>query len=134
MDATTGCVLLADRHHGLSEGVRGLLETTFDTVFMVGDESSLLDGAQRLKPPVVIVDVVFAAGDLQGLLGRVIVRSPQSKIVVLTVYDAASVADSALRGGAHGVVLKRCIATDLLSAIDEVRAGRTYVSPGLSHA
>ena len=29
------CVLLADRHHGLSEGVRGLLETVFEVVVMV---------------------------------------------------------------------------------------------------
>lgn len=134
MDAPATCVLLADRHHGLSEGVRGLLETSFDTVFMVGDESSLLDGAQRLAPPVVIIDLTFAAGDLHGLLGRVLARSPQSKLVVLTVYDTPNIADIALHAGAHGVVLKRCIATDLLAAIDEVRAGRKFVSPGLSPA
>ncbi len=44
------CVLLADRHHGLSEGVRGLLETEFGTVVMVADEASLLEGAVRLRP------------------------------------------------------------------------------------
>ena len=37
-EAMGSCVLLADRHHGLSEGVRGLLETAFDYVYMVGDE------------------------------------------------------------------------------------------------
>ena len=40
-DATASCVLLADRHHSLTEGVRGLLETVFSTVFMVADEASL---------------------------------------------------------------------------------------------
>jgi DNA-binding NarL/FixJ family response regulator len=130
MTATSSCVLLADRHHGLSEGVRGLLETTFATVFMVGDEASLLDGAQRLQPPVVVVDVAFAAGDLPGLLRRLNSRSPRSKIVVLTVHDQDNVVDVALRSGAHGVVLKRCIATDLLTAIDEVLAGRMYKPSG----
>ena len=38
---------------------------------------------------------------------------------------------AALLAGAHGVVLKRCIATDLLAAIDAVAAGRTFVSPAL---
>ncbi len=126
------CVLLADRHHGLSEGVRGLLEAAFDSVFMVGDEASLLEGAHRLRPPVVIVDLSLAAGDAQGLLSRVIARSPDSKVVVLTVHDEPSVADAALRAGAHAVVLKRAIATDLLTAITEVVAGRRYASPGLS--
>jgi len=132
MTETTGtCVLLADRHHGLSEGVRGLLEASFGSVFMVGDETSLLDGAQRLRPPVVIVDLALAAGDMAGLIDRVLGFSPESKVIVLTVHDEPNVADAALRTGARGVVLKRVIATDLLSAVDEVLAGRTYVSPGL---
>jgi DNA-binding NarL/FixJ family response regulator len=131
-DLTGSCVLLADRHHSLSEGVRGLLETAFDSVFMVGDEPSLLEGSQRLRPPVVIIDLALAAGDVDGLLGRVAERSPQSKVLVLTVHDEPSVADAALRAGAHGVVLKRAIATDLLEAIGEVLAGRHYVSPSLA--
>jgi len=40
-DQAVNCVLLADRHHGLSEGVRGLFETAFDAVVMVADETSL---------------------------------------------------------------------------------------------
>jgi len=131
MDFTGSCVLLADRHHGLSEGVRGLLETSFESVFMVGDEPSLLEGAQRLHPPVVILDLALAAGDVTGLLGRVTTRSPQSKVIVLTVHDEPTVSDAALRAGAHGVVLKRAIATDLLAAIDDVLAGGQYVSFGL---
>ena len=131
MDPTGSCVLLADRHHGLSEGVRGLLESSFDSVFMVGDEQSLLEGAQRLRPPVVILDLTLAAGDVEGLLGRVATRSPESKVIVLTVHDEPNVSAAALRAGAHGVVLKRAIATDLLTAIDEVLAGRQFVSPGL---
>ena len=48
------CVLLADRHQRLTEGVRGLLETAFGTVVMVADEASLLEGASRLRPDVAI--------------------------------------------------------------------------------
>ena len=44
------CVLLADRHHGLTEGIRGLLETLFDAVVMVADEPSLQESAVRLQP------------------------------------------------------------------------------------
>ena len=46
------CVLLADRHHGLTEGVRGLLETAFGSVIMVADAASLIDGADRIQPDV----------------------------------------------------------------------------------
>jgi DNA-binding NarL/FixJ family response regulator len=130
-DTTGSCVLLADRHHGLSEGVRGLLETMFDSVFMVGDEPSLLEGTQRLHPQVVIVDLSFAGGDIDALLARVVQRSPLSRIVLLTVCDEPSVAQAAVRAGAHAVVLKRAIATDLLHAIGETLAGRPFVSSGI---
>jgi DNA-binding NarL/FixJ family response regulator len=60
MPKKRSCVLLADRHHGLTEGVRGLLETTFGTVVMVADEASLIDGAGRLQPDVVVVDLSLA--------------------------------------------------------------------------
>ena len=56
---TIDCVLLADRHHGLSEGVRSLLETTFKAVVMVADEVSLFESAKRLP---VALAVVLAAG------------------------------------------------------------------------
>ena len=132
-EMTGSCVLLADRHHGLSEGVRGLLEAAFDSVFMVGDEASLIEGAQRLRPQVIIVDLSFAAGDVDSLVQRVAARSPSSKIILLTVHDEPSVAAAALRAGACAVVLKRAIATDLLHAIAEGLAGRRYVSAGIRH-
>ena len=62
-----GCVLLADRHHDLTEGVRGLLETAFETVVMVADEASLLEGASRLRPDVAVVDLSLAGDHGLGL-------------------------------------------------------------------
>jgi two-component system secretion response regulator SsrB len=132
--STNGCVLVADQHHGLSEGVRGLLESAFEWVFMVGDEPSLLEGAQRLQPQLLIVDVTLAQGDIAGLVGRVLARSPGSKVVLLTVHDTSTVVDAARHAGAHAVVLKRAIATDLLPAVDAVHAGRDFVSPAICKA
>jgi len=125
-------VLLADAHHGLRDGVRGLLETEFETVFMVANEASLLEGAGRLKPAIVVVDLSLAAGDLRGLLVRVTERAPGSKVLMLTVHDETTVAKAALAAGAEAVVLKSRLATDLLAAVDALRAGRRYLSPELS--
>jgi len=123
------CVLLADTHHGLIEGIRGLLETTFGTVFMVGDEASLIDGVERLKPSVTLVDLALAGGNWLKLLRTLRASSPDSKLIVLSMYDELSVARSALGAGAHGFVLKRAIATDMLDAIDAVLLDESYISP-----
>ncbi len=126
------CVLLADRHHGLRDSVRGLLETAFQTVFMVADEASLLEGAGRLKPTVVVVDLALSAGDLRGLVARVRACAPESKVLLLSVHDEPTVAASALDAGADAVVLKRSLVTDLMPAVDALLVGQRYLSPGMS--
>jgi len=115
------CVLLADRHHGLTEGVRGLLETAFGTVVMVADEASLLDGAARLHPDVVVVDLSLARGGGLDWLGVVRERCPGVRLIVLSVHDEQSVRSAAMGAGADAFVLQRAIATDLLPAVELVR-------------
>ena len=125
------CVLLADRHHGLTEGVRGLLETVFGTVVMVADQASLLEGAVRLRPEVAVVDVSLARDSGLGWLRAVRRRCPDLKIIVLSVHDEESVRSAALAAGADAFVLKRAIVTDLLPAVETVRStGSVTVSTG----
>ena len=88
-DRSTRCVLLADRHHGLMEGVRGLLETAFGTVFMVGDEASLIDGIERLEPSVTVVDLALAGSNWLQLLRTLRERSPGSKLHI-SVWPVAA--------------------------------------------
>ena len=118
------CVLLADRHHGLTEGVRGLLETAFGTVVMVADEASLLEGAGRLRPDVAVVDLSLARDSGLGWLQALRQRCPGLKVIVLSVHDEQAVRRAAMEAGADAFVLKRAIATDLLPAVDRVRGGR----------
>ena len=123
------CVLLADRHHGLAEAVRGLLETAFGTVVMVADKGSLLDVAYRLQPDVAVVDVSLARdGDLDWL--RVVVdRCPDLKVIALSVHDEANVRRAALEAGADAFVLKRAIASDLLAVVDTMLRPREDAAP-----
>jgi len=115
------CVLLADRHHGLTESVRGLLETAFGTVVMVADEASLLDGAGRLRPDMAVVDLSLARESSLGWLRALRQRCPDLKVIVLSVHDEQSVRRAALEAGADAFVLKRAIATDLLTAVELLR-------------
>jgi two-component system secretion response regulator SsrB len=123
------CVLLADRHHNLTESVRGLLETSFGTVVMVADEASLLDAAIRLRPEVVVVDISPAHDSSLGWLRAVRQRCPDLKVIVLSVHDEQAVRRAAMEAGADAFILKRAIATDLLPALDLVRSGGTVEPP-----
>jgi DNA-binding NarL/FixJ family response regulator len=124
------CVLLADRHHGLTEGMRGLLETAFETVVMVADETSLLDGAERLQPEVAVVDLSLAPERNLEWIRAIRQRCPNLRVIVISIHDAESVRLAALEAGADAFVLKRTIVTDLLPAVDLVRQTRNAGNPG----
>jgi len=128
------CAILADRHLGLAEGVRDLLEAAFQTVYVVADPASLQDGAQRLSPALIVLDLSFAGCDFGPLLQKIRSLSPNSRVIVLTVHDQATVARLALAAGADSVVLKRCVASDFLPAIDAVLHDKGYVSPDFGAA
>jgi DNA-binding NarL/FixJ family response regulator len=123
------CALLADRHLGLAEGVRGLLEAAFHTVYVVADLESLREGAQRLSPALIVLDLSLAGCDFAPLLQKIRDLSPDSRVIVLTVHDQATVARLALAAGADSVVLKRCVGSDFMPAIDAVLHGEGYLSP-----
>ncbi len=125
------CVILADRHHGLTEGVRGLLETMFDTVIMVADEASLLESASRLEPAAVIADLSLARADNLGWLRQLRITCPKTKLIVLSVHDEPSVCAGTIEAGADGYIVKRALATELLPGLDAVLGGKQYVSQAL---
>ena len=127
------CVLLADRHHGLTEGVCGLLKTAFDAVVMVDDEASLLESARRLQPMVAVVDLSLAPGGSLRWVKQLRLFCPKLKLILLSVHDEPSVSRSAMEAGADGFVLKRAIATDLLPAVDAVLNKKSYISAGIRH-
>ena len=131
MAATGRRVLLAGDHHGLRDSLRGLLEAAFDSVFMVADRAALLEGASRLDADAAVLDLSLSAGDLSGLVERLRARAPRLKLLLLSVHDEGVVADAAMAAGADALVLTRCVATDLLPAVEAVLSGRRYLSPGV---
>ena len=124
-------VLLADPHHALSDGVRGLLATTFRSVVMVADEVSLFESAGRLQSDLAVVDLALSRGNALELIRRFRDRFPAMKMIIVSVHDQSSVSRSVLEAGADGFVVKRAIATDLLPAADAVLAGQRYVSAAI---
>jgi DNA-binding NarL/FixJ family response regulator len=115
------CALLAQRHPGLGEGIRGLLATLFEHVVMVADETSLLACAARLRPTVAVVDLSLAPGTATAWIPRLRAACPELKLVLVSAYDEPAARELAARSGAV-LVLDREIATALLPAIDGLLA------------
>jgi two-component system secretion response regulator SsrB len=116
------CVVLADRHPGLTEGLRGLLEPVFKAVIMVADEISLLKACSQLQPEVAVVDLSLAHSSSLVWLRHLCEGCSGMKVVVLGVHDEQTVRQAVLAAGASAYVLKRNVGQALLPAIDVLLA------------
>ncbi len=130
-EASASCLLLADRHQGLLEGIQGLLGSMFEAVVTVSDEPSLMEGVRRLQPTLAVLDLGLSVDGL-GALRRLRQAHPGQRVVLLSPHDAPVAAEAALRSGANGYVLKRTIAEDLVAAAEAVLAGGRYCSPAVA--
>ncbi len=124
-----GCVLLADSHQNMLEGIRGLLESMFEAVVMVADEKSLLAAIDEMNLDLAVVDLSMPVAEEHHVARRLKSRRPELKVVILSVHDEPAAVKESLAAGALGFVLKRSAATDLIPAIREVLEGRSYISP-----
>ena len=128
------CALLADQHTISAEGLRDLLGTAFNSVYVVGDVKSLHDGTRRLQPTVVVLDISFAKSDSLELTRWIKKHSPLSKLIMLTFQDHAQGVHASISAGADAIVLKHCVAQDLLIAVDAVQRDKKFVSSNIDTA
>jgi DNA-binding NarL/FixJ family response regulator len=127
-------ILLADDHHIVRQGLRALLESDphFRLVGEAGDGIEAVRMSERLKPDVLITDVM-----MPGLNGLEVTRQvtkalPKTRVIILSMYTNDAYVLEALKNGASGYVLKDSQAADLIQAVREVAAGRRYLSLPLS--
>lgn len=123
-----GCVVIADIHQSMLEGIRGLMDSAFETTVMVASISSLREAAKKLEPDLVVMDISIPSSGELNVVKEFCLSCPVTKCIVLSVHDEEKVIDSVINLGARGFVFKRKAATDLLPAVDEVMGGGVYVS------
>ncbi len=122
-------VLLADDHEAMLERIARLLKTECDVVGTATDGQEALEAAQDLKPDVLVLDISMPVMNGIETAYRLKVAGTDVRIVFLTVHDDPDFAREALEAGGLGYVIKTRIASDLMMAINEVYAGRSFVSP-----
>ena len=125
------CVILADKHPNMLEGIRGLLDAEFDNVVMVADRRSLKNAVKKLSPDLVVVELSLPESDGANIARMLKVDNPDLKIIALSLHDDAGIAMAVLDAGAIGFVLKRSAGEDLLPAVKSAIAGKRYVSPSI---
>ena len=123
------CAVLGVSHSGLSEGIRGLLSTVFDSVLLVGDARSLLAGVDAARPELVVLDLALAPGRGLELVSRLRAGHRELRILALVCDDDPELARAIENAGADGCLLSSALGDELLRAVEVLRAsGRAFWS------
>jgi len=127
-------IILADDHAILRQGVRKIIEESEDLTVIgeAGDGLELLNVLKKSTPDLIILDISMP--NLRGIEATAEIKSerPDVKILILTMHKRKEYMFHALSAGAEGYLLKENTDRELLTAIDTMRQGGVYVSPGLS--
>lgn len=122
-------VVLADDHALVAAAFRTLLADHCDVVGVVSDGPDLLRAVSELHPDVAVIDVAMPLLNGVDATRQIKKLHPNVGVIILTANENEDLAAEAFRAGASSYVLKRCAASELLTAIGETMRRRSYVTP-----
>jgi two-component system response regulator DegU len=124
-------VLLADDNRDMLTDLRDELSREFSIAGMVDNGEEAIQEVSRLNPNILVLDITMPG--MNGIQVACHLRDSHAKtrVLFLTINEQPEYIAAAFSAGACGYVSKRRLATDLATAIREVFAGQTFLSPSL---
>jgi class 3 adenylate cyclase/ActR/RegA family two-component response regulator len=127
-------VMLVDDHLVVRRGLRGFLELLRD-IEVVGEAA---DGAQavaladRLRPDVILMDLLMPVMDGLTAIARIKEAQPEVEIVAVTSFIEEEKVIAALEAGAAGYLLKDAEPDEVANAIRKAHAGEMLIDPAVA--
>jgi len=127
-------IVIAEDYTILREGLRSLLSshTEFEIVGEAENGQEAIQSVNRYKPDLALMDLSMPKMNGMDAIKEIKKRSPETKVLVLTVHNTEEYIYAALQAGADGYVLKESTHAELEMAIRSVLDGKRYVSPAIS--
>src|SRR5947209_5192909 len=127
-------LVIADDHPIVRHGLRMVLEAESDFSILgeVQDGLQVLEAVERLRPAILILDVMLPGMNGLKIVPQVRTVAPQTHTIMLSMYSSEAYIIEALRNGAMGYVLKSASVDLLVEAVRTVAGGRRYLSPPFS--
>jgi two-component system invasion response regulator UvrY len=129
-------ILLVDDHAIVRQGVKQLLLDlgVADSVSEAESGADALSQADRADWDVVLLDISLP--DMNGIevLKRLRRKAPRLPVLMFSMYREDQFAVRALKAGAAGYLSKTANTAQMTSAVQQVAAGRRYVSPKMAEA
>ena len=128
-------IALVDDHHLVRQGLRALLEDEpdFEIIGEASDRETAIQLVEHSKPAILVLDLMLNGNlDVIEVVHHLNKRSPETGIIILSMYDNERYILESLKAGAKSYVLKGSNAEELIRAIHEVSAGHLYLGLPIS--
>jgi DNA-binding NarL/FixJ family response regulator len=126
-------VLVADDHPVFRRGMRAMLGAEPDTELIgeATDGEEAVELALELRPDVILMDLNMPKVSSIEATRCSLQASPDTAILMLTMFEDDDSVFAAMRAGAHGNVLKGADGAAMLRAIHAVANGEAIFSPAI---
>ncbi len=127
-------VLLVDDHAVVRMGLRMFfdLQDDIQVVGEAGDGSEGVAMARRLRPDVVLMDLLMPNMDGLTAIARIKSEMPETEIVAVTSFIEEEKVTAALEAGASGYLLKDAEADEVAAAVRAAYAGEVHLDPAVA--
>ena len=124
-------VLIVDDHSVVREGLRAFLELQdgLDVVGEAVDGEEAIEAATRLRPNVILMDLVMPQLGGVAAMRRLREQLPEARTIVLTSFLDDDKLLPALRAGAAGYLLKNAEPHEIARAVRAAHAGEALLDP-----
>jgi two-component system invasion response regulator UvrY len=127
-------VMLVDDHDLVRKGIRRLLDdrSGIKVIAEATDGEQAIRQVRKQKPDVILMDISMPGiGGLEATR-KITQRSPDMKVIVVTVHDDDPFPARLLEAGAAGYLTKGCDIDEIIQAIRAVYSGNQYITPGVA--
>ena len=128
-------VMLVDDNEIVRKGLQEALEYSddFTVVGQTGEGEEALGLAERLRPDVILMDVLMPGKNGIDACREITTALPDAKVLMLSAFSDRSASNKAVAAGATGYLPKLWSRDQLLNTLRDVVEGR-YRSPSSSRA
>src|ERR1700694_1259207 len=127
-------VLLVDDHKIMRDGIKAILEHSTEFQVM-GEAESGTEAVQicnKERPDIIVMDIGLPGLNGIEAMTEILRHAPETRVVLLSIYDDEHHVVSAIRSGARAFVVKKASSQELLDALRAVAKGGSYLSSQVS--
>ncbi|MDD5477345.1 MAG: response regulator transcription factor [Candidatus Omnitrophica bacterium] len=127
-------IAIVDDHDIIRTGVKSVLEkhTQYEVCVEAANGEAALKAAEDFKPDIMLLDISMPKLSGLDIISRIKRLSPQTKIIIISVYKLGTYILKALRCGVNGYINKDNLAEELIPALSRISSGGSYLGSEIS--